>query len=94
MTYENKVDELVSNFVAEFQRELITARNIETYLDNEIPKLLTGYPDAVYHPREKREPVISTQFIARTGGRLSNGVPRVLSAEIINDYPLGVYLPR
>jgi hypothetical protein len=94
MTYENKVDELVSNFVAEFQRELITARNIEIYLDNEIPKLLNGYPAAVYHPKEKREPVTSTQFIARTGGHLSNGVPRVLSAKIIHDYPLGVYLPR
>lgn len=93
MTYENTVDELVSNFVAEFQRELITARNIDTYLDNEIPKLINGYPDAVYHPEKKRE-LVSTQFIARTGGRLSNGVPRVLSAEIINGYPLGVYLPR
>ncbi|OOZ38207.1 hypothetical protein BOW52_09050 [Solemya elarraichensis gill symbiont] len=59
MTYEYKVDKLVSNFVAEFQRELITARNIETYLDNEIPKLLTGYPSAVYHPKEKRKPVIT-----------------------------------
>ncbi|OOZ43261.1 hypothetical protein [Solemya velum gill symbiont] len=93
MAYENKVDDLVGNFVAEFQRELITARNIESYLDDEIPKLVAGYPDAVYHPKEQREPV-KTQFIAQTAGRLSNGVPRVLSAEIINGYPLGVYFPR
>ena len=93
MTYENKVDELVSNYVAEFQRELITAKNIEHYLHDEMSELPAGYPSAVYQPKEKSNPVVS-KFIALTGGRLSNGVPRVLSAEIVNDYPLGVYLPK
>ncbi len=91
MTYETKIDELVSSYVAEFQRELLLAHELQGYLDK--TELPDDYPTGIYHPKTKIKPLL-TRFIAQTGGRLSNRVPRVLSGKILDDYPLGVYCPK
>ena len=91
MSYETKIDELVSSYVAEFQTELLLAHEMQDYIDK--PELPDDYPTSVYHPKTKIKPLL-TRFIAQTGGRLSNQVPRVLSSKILDDYPLGVYCPK
>jgi hypothetical protein len=91
MSYESKIDELVGQYAAEFQNELTLASSLKS--DKDMHALPYGYPLGVYRPhRICRIPQVK-HFIAKTGGRLSNGVPRVLSMELVNDYVLGLYNP-
>jgi hypothetical protein len=87
--YERKIEELVGSYVAEFQQELSLARKMQDSLDGQ--HTLLAYPKAVYHPKAILKMPLVKQFIARTGGKLSNCVPRVLSAELVDGYPLGAY---
>jgi len=91
MSYETKIEELVRHFYDEYQEELLLAIEIENYLNK--TAVIHDYPEQAYHPQNILKP-LQRRFIAKTGGRLSNHVPRVLSAKIIGDYPLGVYFPR
>jgi hypothetical protein len=52
-----------------------------------------GYPIAVYCPRHICQSPTVKRFIARTGGKLSNGVPKVLGMDLVNQYILGLYNP-
>ena len=91
MSYESKIDELVGQHVAEFQKELALAKLLKS--SKATHALPYGYPLGVYRPHHIcRIPQVK-HFIAKTGGRLSNGVPRVLSMELVNDYVLGLYNP-
>ena len=91
--YRKKIDEMVGNHVAEFQQELTLAKNMRDTL-SELPSMPYGYPRSVYRPMHFcRVPKIS-EFIAKTGGTLSNGVPRVISGEMVGGYMLGVYNPK
>ena len=92
MTYNTKIEELVGKHVAEFQWELSTAKKFQR--PDPEPRLPNGYPASAYHPGHRLidQPHIQ-HFIAHTGGRLSNGVPRVLSMELVDEYPLGAYNP-
>lgn len=97
MAYEKKVDELVGRHVSEFQREYCLARQMKGLRgDREVPPMPYGYPLAVYRPvhlfRPSKSPKVR-ELIARTGGKLSNGVPRVLSMDFMDGYILGVYNP-
>ena len=91
MSYESKIDELVGKYVAEFQTELTLAKSLKG--DADTPSLPYGYPLGVYRPHHICKVPQVKHFIAKTGGRLSNGVPRVLSMELVNDYALGLYNP-
>lgn len=89
MSYQTRIEDMIGKHVAEYQQERICASNMPTVQNG--PRLPYGYPVGVYHPMHIcRMPAIK-HFIARTGGRLSNGVPRVLGAEFVDGYPLGVY---
>ena len=98
MSYESKIDELVGQYVAQFQNELALAKSLERLAkslksDKDMHALPYGYPLGVYRPHHIcRIPQVK-HFIAKTGGRLSNGVPHVLSMELVNDYVLGLYNP-
>jgi hypothetical protein len=93
MSYETRIDELVGRHLAEYQREITLAKGLSTV--KRVPPMPYGYPIRVYRPMHVcRIPQVK-RFIARTGGTLSNGVPRVLRTELAEQqYPLGIYNPR
>ncbi len=91
MSYAVKADELVGKHVAEYQVELTLAGLFGRY-DN-TPILPYGYPVGVYRPLHICKTPQVKKFVARTGGRLSNGVPRVLGMALVNNYALGLYNP-
>lgn len=90
MSYHTKIEDMIGQHVAEFQAELSLAKKLGQCLKN--PSMpYYGYPSDVYRPVHACQVPQVKQFIAHTGGKLSNSVPRVLSMEIIGDYPLGIY---
>lgn len=92
MSYETRVDEMVGKHVAQFQDEMILAKIMGRYA-KKAPSMPYGYPIAVYCPLHTcRSPVVK-KYIARTGGRLSNGVPKVISMDLVDEYILGLYNP-
>ncbi len=91
MSYAVKTDELVGKHVAEFQKELISAGLLGRYINK--PYLPYGYPVEVYRPLHICKVPQVRKFVAHTGGRLSNGVPRVLGMDMVNNYMLGLYNP-
>ena len=94
MSYETRIDEMVGKHVAGFQLELSLARQMNACARRSTtPDMPYGYPVAVYRPLHVcRVPEVK-QFIRRTGGRLSNGVPRVLRMEFVGENILGIYNP-
>lgn len=92
MTYESKIDEMIGKHVAEYQAELTLAKKLdESLVTVDMPN---GYPDSVYHPGFRPHPAVVEHYIKHTGGVLSNKVPRVISMELVGDYPLGIYFPK
>ena len=90
MSYETRVDELIGKHVAQFQDEMTLAKLMDHYR-KKTPSMPYGYPIAVYRPLHVCPSPKVRQFVARTGGRLSNGVPRVLGMELVDQYALGSY---
>jgi hypothetical protein len=90
MSYQSQIEEMVGNHVAEFQMELTMAKFAES-LPTANPPMPNGYPIAVYYPQHIYKTPQVKNFIARTGGKLSNGVPRALWNLLVADYPLGIY---
>ena len=92
MTYESRIDEMIGKHVAEYQAELALARKLdESLVSVDMPN---GYPDSVYHPGFRKHLAAVEHYVKHTGGVLSNRVPRVLSMEVVDDYPLGIYYPK
>ena len=89
MSYETKIDKMIGEHVADYQAELTLAHKLKQVLKN--PSMPYGYPLAVYRPMHICQVPQVRQFITHTGGRLSNNVPKVLSMEMIGDYPVGIY---
>jgi hypothetical protein len=92
MSYQTDIEDMVGRQVARYQAEMLLAKQMREISQLQ-KKLPYGYPNGVYHPMHICRTPRCHQFVAQTGGRLSNGVPRILSAEIVNQYPLGVYCP-
>ena len=93
MSYETRVDEMIGKHVAHFQDEMTLAKLMAHY-KKKTPSMPYGYPLAVYCPLHVcRSPEVR-RFIARTKGRLSNGVPKLLGMEIVEQYALGAYNPK
>lgn len=92
MSYATKIDEMIGQYVAEYQAELSLAKEIKECLDK--PIMPYGYPVAVYSPKHICKAPNIKDFISKTGGHLSNEVPRILGMEIVEDYPLGIYNQR
>ncbi len=84
---------MIGKHVAHFQDEMTLAKLMAHY-KKKTPSMPYGYPLAVYRPLHVcRSPEVR-QFVSRTGGRLSNGVPRVLGMKLVDQYPLGSYNPK
>lgn len=92
MSYQKKIDEMVGKYVADFQLEVSLAKKLGN--QEYKPPMPYGYPVRVYHPIHICRIPRVKHFIAHTGGRLSNGVPRVLGMEFVNGYLLGIYHPQ
>ena len=91
MSYQKKIDEMVGKHVAEFQLEISLSRQLaDQGTDNSLPY---GYPVEVYRPMHVSIRPRRRRFIARKGGKLSNGVPKILRTRLIDQYILGVYNP-
>ena len=85
---------MVGKHVAQFQEEISLAKKMKQYVNKDVPPMPYGYPIAIYRPTHICKVPQVRQFIAKTGGMLSNGVPKVIAAEIIDGNMLGVYNPR
>ena len=93
MSYTHRIEEMIACQVAQFQAELELAKVMLSQ-----PKTVPmphGYPRSVYHPRRYLRTPLSTppsrNLIAGSGGKLSNGTPRVLSMDLVQGYVLGAY---
>jgi hypothetical protein len=93
MSYQKKIEEMVGEHVAIFQQEYSLAREMAG-LTRKGPAMPYGYPLAVYRPIHFCKIPQVRHFIARTGGCLSNGVPRVLSMDFVDNHLLGIYNRR
>lgn len=82
---------MVGKHVAQFQSELALAKALEELRCK--PPMPYGYPIGVYRPKHIRRVPRVRAFIRRMGGRLRNGVPRVLGFHVVENYPLGTYNP-
>ena len=92
MSYETRIDEMVGQHVKVFQDEVTLAKTMESHAraGSAMPY---GYPIAVYCPRHICRIPRKTKYVARDRDKLSNGVPKVLAMEIVNQYLLGLYNP-
>lgn len=92
VSYQKRIDEMIGKHVASYQAELSLANEMSAYRHS--PSMPYGYPPRIYHPYHFCQVPQYHRFVAQTGGRLSNGVPRVLSAEWENGTLLGIYNPK
>jgi hypothetical protein len=91
MSYQTEIDQMVGKHVADFQMEISAAKELQ---ENEFASpMVFGYPAGVYHPTA----VVERQHVSRTpsnpAGKMSNGVPWLLSLDLANQYTLGLYNP-
>jgi hypothetical protein len=93
MTYQTHIEEMVGKHVAEFQSELTLAHDMKG-ITSDKPPMPYGYPVRVYHPMHFCTLPAVRHFIAKTGGKLSNGVPRAIASEFVDGNMLGVYNPH
>lgn len=91
MSYESKLDKLIGERIAEYEDEQLLKRKLESFLEDCPVAMCAGYPSSIYHPKSLHHSPKATHFIFQTGGTLSNGVPKVLSGDVVGGYPLGVY---
>ncbi len=82
---------MVGKHVAEFELERALVRKIRSIQSN--TPMPYGYPLAVYRPMHVCKLAQVKRFVAKTGGTMSNGVPRVLRADQVGQYLLGIYNP-
>ena len=94
MSYRSKIEGMVSGHYAEYEDEATLAQQLHEFQKNLHPAMPFGYPLSVYHPRLPRKLPHAGRFSKHPGGKLSNGVPKVLSAEIVGGYLLGIYNPK
>lgn len=93
MSYQKKIEDMVGEHVAIFQTEISLARKMGE-ITRKYPAMPYGYPLDVYRPVHLCRVPQVRHYISRTGGCLSNGVPRVLSMEIVGKNVLGIYNRR
>jgi hypothetical protein len=94
MSYESKLDQLIGERIAEYEDEQLLKRKLAACLEECVVPMCSGYPCAVYHPKCISHQLEATHFIFKPLGILSNGVPKILSGDMVQGYPLGVYNPQ
>jgi hypothetical protein len=85
---------MIGSHSSEYQDELMLGRKLEEFICKlHVRKMPLGYPAEVYHPQPHHKLPQRTSYRFKPGGVLSNGVPKVLSGELIEGYLLGIYNP-
>lgn len=92
MSYEARIDQMVGQYVADFQRELALAKTMRECIDKPCA-MPYGYPLRVWCPRHICRCHRARPFVPRGAGKLSNGVPRILRLWLSDGYALGLYNP-
>ena len=91
MSYEKKVDQMVGRHVADFQTRLSAAKKLQEL--KAASQLWYGYAAGVYRRNAgTRLPQVSRRLVHPVG-KMSNGVPWLLSLDLVNQYTLGLYNP-
>ena len=91
MSYQTKIDRMVGKHVADFQVEISAAKKLQKC---EVYSPMTyGYPTGVYHPTATLERTHVSRILSHPAGKMSNGVPWLLSLDLANGYALGLYNP-
>lgn len=93
MSYQCKIDGMVGGHSSQHQSEVLLRLKLSGLLHRSHAYMPYGYPRSVYHPRNLHNTPKTTHFEYKPGGILSNGVPKVLSGELIDGYLLGLYNP-
>ena len=93
MSYQSKIDRMACGHLAEHQDEILLGIKLDDLLRHSHSNMPYGYPSSVYHPWPLYKTPKITRFEYKPGGILSNGVPKVLSGELIDGYLLGLYNP-
>lgn len=94
MSYESRLDQLIGERIAEYEDEQLLQRRLASYLGHPAIPMCLGYPCSVYHPKAISHQPEATSIIVHPEGVLSNGVPKILSGDMVGGYPLGVYNPQ
>jgi hypothetical protein len=94
MSYESRLDQLIGERIAEYEDEQLLKRKFASYLEHPAIPMCQGYPASVYHPKSISHQPEATPIIVHLEGVLSNGVPKILSVDMVGGYPLGVYNPN
>jgi hypothetical protein len=91
MPYQTKIDQMIGKHVAHFQVEISAAKKLQK-CELHSP-MVYGYPAGVYHPTAKIERTPVSRILSNPAGKMSNGVPWLLSLDLANEYALGLYNP-
>ena len=91
MSYQTKIDQMVGKHVAEFQMEISAAKKLQE--SESASPMVFGYPAGVYHPTAVVERPHVSRTLSNPTGKMSNGVPWLLSLDLVNQYTLGLYNP-
>jgi hypothetical protein len=91
MSYETRIDQMVGKHVANFQTEISAAKKLQEI--KAASRLWYGYAAGVYRQKASvRLPRMSRRLVHPVG-KMSNGVPWLLSLNLVDQYALGVYNP-
>jgi hypothetical protein len=82
---------MVGKHVADFQMELFAAKKLQEC--EFTSPMAYGYPAGVYHPTTVVERPHVSRPLSNPAGKMSNGVPWLLSLDLVNQYTLGLYNP-
>jgi len=91
MSYATRIDQMVGKHVADFQTEISAAKKLQEI--KAASQLWYGYAAGVYRQRASaRLPRVSRRLVHPVG-KMSNGVPWLLSLNLVDQYALGLYNP-
>ena len=91
MSYEARIDQMVGKHVAHLQTEISAAKKLREI--KAASQLWYGYAAGVYRRRASAcLPRVSPRLVHPVG-KMSNGVPWVLSMNLVDQYTLGFYNP-
>ena len=91
MSYETRIDQMVGKHVTDFQTEISAAKKLQKIKAASL--LWYGYAAGVYRRRASARPPRVSRRLVHPVGKMSNGVPWLLSLNLEDQYALGLYNP-
>ncbi len=91
MSYETRIDEMVGKHVADFQTEISAAKKLQE--NKAASQLWFGFAAGVYRRSASAHLPRVSRRLVHPVGKMSNGVPWLLSLNLVGQYTLGLYNP-